>query len=98
LVCTLPTRPRKCGTLGAARHRIRRSGGTAITDSEELALVNAAIEAILTKGVSSYSIAGRSATSLDLPVLYARQKELTVRIQAAAGTSRTLVARFRAPG
>lgn len=70
----------------------------ALTDERELKLVKEAIAAILTRGASSYSIAGVAFTSLDLATLYERQRVLEARIAAQAGTRRALVARFRQPG
>lgn len=75
--------------------------GVTVTDAEELVQVNAAIEAIYHRGAQSYSIGGRTFTSLDLATLYERQAVLTARVNAAAntpGTRRTIVARFKNPG
>lgn len=46
------------------------------TYSEQLDEVQAAITAIETTGVQSYSIAGRSLTKADLATLYEREKYL----------------------
>jgi hypothetical protein len=50
-----------------------------MTNSEELTLVDAAIEAIL-GGAQSYSIAGRSMTRADLETLFARRDYLVAMV------------------
>lgn len=46
------------------------------TNATLLAQIDAAIEALLTGGASSYSIGGRSVTKLDLDKLFAQRERL----------------------
>ena len=62
----------------------------------ELALVNAAISAILSGTVSSYSTDGRSATKLSLSDLRAHRAELQAQIARLSG-GMFAVAQFRTP-
>ncbi|HEY1190159.1 MAG TPA: hypothetical protein VGE74_21110 [Gemmata sp.] len=66
-----------------------------MTAAQELALVDAAIETILTGGVSSYQINGRGATKLDLKQLWDRKRELEMSIDRASSTGGCRVAAFR---
>ena len=50
------------------------------TASSLLAQIDAAIEALLTGGASSYSIGSRSVTSLDLPTLFEQRRVLQAEV------------------
>lgn len=50
------------------------------TPSSLLAQIDAAIEALLTGGASSYSIGSRSVTSLDLPTLFEQRRLLQAEV------------------
>lgn len=50
------------------------------TPSSLLAQIDAAIEALLTGGASSYSIGSRSVTSLDLPTLFEQRRMLQAEV------------------
>jgi len=57
-----------------------------MTDEEELALVQEAIRAILTKN-QSYSFGNRMMTRANLKELYERERELRLRISRRRGIS-----------
>jgi hypothetical protein len=61
---------------------------------QELALVNAALEAILGGKVQSYSINGRQVTRLNLSELWNRKKELEATV-ARASSGGFFLARVR---
>lgn len=65
-----------------------------MTAAEELALINTAIESILTGKVQSYTINGRAVTRLDLADLWQRKKELEAAV-ARESSGSFLLARFR---
>lgn len=50
------------------------------TSTSLLAQIDAAIEALLTGGASSYSIGSRSVTSLDLPTLFEQRRLLQAEV------------------
>ena len=50
------------------------------TPSSLLAQIDAAIDALLTGGASSYSIGSRSVTSLDLPTLFEQRRMLQAEV------------------
>lgn len=66
-----------------------------MTAAEELTLIDAAMTAILTGGVASYSINGRSVTRLDYRFLVERKKELEIAIARQSSTGTCPVAKFR---
>ena len=51
-----------------------------------LALIDSAIEALLTGGASSYSIGSRSVTKLDLADLFEERKLLLMQVQRESGS------------
>jgi hypothetical protein len=51
-----------------------------------LSQINAAIEALLTGGASSYSIGNRSVTKLDLPALMSERRMLLTEVQRETGS------------
>lgn len=55
------------------------------TPATLLAQINAAIEALLTGGASSYSIGSRSVTSLDLPTLFEQRRMLQAEVDRESG-------------
>lgn len=55
-----------------------------------LAQIDAAIEALLTGGASSYSIGSRSVTKLDLNTLFAERRMLQAEVQRESGGSMRL--------
>ena len=55
------------------------------TATSLLAQIDAAIEALLTGGASSYSIGNRSVTKLDLGDLFAQRRLLQVQVQRESG-------------
>jgi hypothetical protein len=57
------------------------------TSASLLAQVEAAIEALLTGGASSYSIGSRSVTKLDLAELFKQRDMLMIAASREAGTS-----------
>lgn len=61
---------------------------------QELAAVNAAILSILQGKSSSYSLAGRSVTVLDLNTLYQIQGKLSAKIAREQGVPTRAVIRF----
>lgn len=56
-----------------------------MTPAQELALINAAITAILTGKVQSYSMNGRDVTRLDLADLWKRKNDLELAISREGG-------------
>jgi hypothetical protein len=56
------------------------------TAASLLALIDAAIEALLTGGASSYSIGSRSVTKLDLPALMQERRQLEFQVQRESGS------------
>lgn len=67
-----------------------------MTAQEELALIDEAIRAILSGGVASYSINGRSLTKLDYRMLVQRKAELEAQIAQQAG-GMFVASQFRRP-
>ncbi len=57
----------------------------ALSASSLLTQVEAAIEALLTGGASSYSIGSRSVTKLDLDQLFAERRMLQAEVQRESG-------------
>lgn len=55
-----------------------------------LAQVEAAIEALLTGGASSYSIGQRSVTKLDLATLFEQRNMLQMQVQRESGSAFSL--------
>lgn len=55
------------------------------TATSLLAQIDAAIEALLTGGASSYSIGNRSVTKLDLGVLFEQRRLLQMQAQRESG-------------
>ena len=51
-----------------------------------LALIDAAIEALLTGGAQSYSIGSRNVTKLDLAELFEQRRVLEMQVQREAGS------------
>ncbi len=51
-----------------------------------LTLIDAAIEALLTGGASSYSIGARSVTKLDLPALFSERRMLQSEVVRESGS------------
>jgi hypothetical protein len=64
------------------------------TSASLLAQVEAAIEALLTGGASSYSIGSRSVTKLDLNTLFKQRDMLQIQVQREAGRSIFSVAKI----
>lgn len=56
------------------------------TPADLLAQIEAAIEALLTGGASSYSIGNRSVTKLDLADLMSERRMLLVEVQRSSGS------------
>jgi len=56
------------------------------TATSLLAQIDAAIEALLTGGASSYSIGSRSVTSLDLPTLFEQRRILQMEADRESGS------------
>jgi hypothetical protein len=56
------------------------------TATSLLAQIDAAIEALLTGGASSYSIGSRSVTSLDLPTLFEQRRMLQMEADRESGS------------
>lgn len=56
------------------------------TSASLLALIDAAIEALLTGGASSYSIGSRSVTKLDLNTLFEERRMLQIQAQRESGS------------
>lgn len=54
--------------------------------SSLLAQIDAAIEALLTGGASSYSIGNRSVTKLDLGQLFDERRQLLLQVQRESGS------------
>jgi hypothetical protein len=67
-----------------------------MTDTALLALVETALESLLTGGISAYSINGRQFTKLDLPELNKMRKELQASV-AAASSGMFYASQFRNP-
>lgn len=55
------------------------------TPASLLSQIDAAIEALLTGGASSYSIGSRSVTSLDLPTLFDQRRMLQAEVDRQSG-------------
>lgn len=62
-----------------------------------LAQIEAAIEALLTGGASSYSIGSRSVTKLDLNDLFEQRKQLQFAVSRESGSGGFSVARLARP-
>lgn len=60
------------------------------TSADLLAQVEAAIEALLTGGASSYSIGQRSVTKLDLATLFQQRNMLQMQVQRESGSAFSL--------
>ena len=54
------------------------------TAASLLVLIDAAIEAIVVGGASSYSIGARSVSKLDLPALFAERRQLQAEVERDA--------------
>ena len=59
-----------------------------------LAQIDAAIEALLTGGASSYSIGSRSVTKLDLAELFKQRNMLAVQVQRESGSGAFTLAKL----
>lgn len=59
-----------------------------------LALIDAAIEALLTGGASSYSIGNRSVTKLDLATLFEERRMLETEVLRTTGSGAFSVAKM----
>lgn len=59
-----------------------------------LALIDAAIEALLTGGASSYSIGNRSVTKLDLATLFEERRMLETEVLRTTGSGGFSVAKM----
>lgn len=80
-------------TLRIKTHNL--APGASMSQAEqEFAAVNAAILAILEGGSSSYSLAGRSVTALDIETLYKIQGKLRARIARESGVPTIAVIKF----
>lgn len=66
------------------------------TDQEILDFTRAAIAQITLHG-QAYTISGREMTRADLPTLHKQMEIFEARVNAAAGSSRENLARFRRP-
>lgn len=64
------------------------------SSAELLALIDSAIEALLTGGASSYSIGNRSVTKLDLPALMTERRMLLTQVQRETGSGGISLARM----
>lgn len=64
------------------------------TSQDLLALLDSAIEALLTGGAASYSIGSRSVTKLDLPSLMKERRELLIQVQRETGSGGFSLARM----
>lgn len=64
------------------------------TSASLLALVEAAIEALVTGGAESYSIGSRSVTKLDLAELFKQRDMLSIAASREAGRSPFSLAKF----
>ena len=60
------------------------------TSADLLSQVEAAIEALLTGGASSYSIGARSVTKLDLDTLFKQRNMLQMQVQRESGSAFSL--------
>jgi len=56
------------------------------TAASLLALIDSAIEALLTGGASSYSIGARTVTKLDLSQLLEERRQLQIQVQRETGS------------
>jgi hypothetical protein len=56
------------------------------TAASLLALIDSAIEALLTGGASSYSIGARTVTKLDLATLMEERRQLQIQVQREQGS------------
>ena len=70
--------------MGTTRCRARVNGMASAASL--LALYDAAIEALLTGGASSYSIGARTVTKLDLGELQAQRDKLLFQVQRESGS------------
>lgn len=59
-----------------------------------LALIDSAIEALLTGGASSYSIGSRSVTKLDLGTLFEERRILQMQVERETGSGAFRLAKF----
>lgn len=64
------------------------------SSADLLALIDSAIEALLTGGASSYSIGNRSVTKLDLPALMTERRMLLTQVQRETGSGGISLARM----
>lgn len=64
------------------------------SSAELLALIDSAIDALLTGGASSYSIGNRSVTKLDLPALMTERRMLLTQVQRETGSGGISLARM----
>lgn len=64
------------------------------TSASLLAQVEAAIEALLTGGATSYSIGSRSVTKLDLATLFDQRNQLQIQADRESGRSPFSLAKF----
>lgn len=60
------------------------------TSADLLSQVEAAIEALLTGGASSYSLGARSVTKLDLATLFQQRNMLQMQVQRESGSAFSL--------
>lgn len=65
------------------------------TSASLLSQVDAAIEALITGGASSYSIGSRSVTSLDLPTLFDQRRMLQAEVDRESGGGMFRLAKFQ---
>lgn len=65
------------------------------TNQSLIAAIDAAIEALLAGGASSYSIGGRSVTKIDLPALFAERRHLQRQLDRESGGSVFRLAKFQ---
>lgn len=68
-----------------------------MSDAELLDIINTAISDLLSKGASSYSIAGRSVTYQDLGMLMEQRDRLQSKVNRAAAGGMFRVAKFQRP-
>jgi len=62
-----------------------------------LALIDAAIEALLTGGAQSYSIGSRNVTKLDLGTLFEERRMLSIQVQRESGSGAFGLAKLGRP-
>ncbi len=67
------------------------------TSASLLAQIEAAIEALLTGGASSYSIGSRSVTKLDLKTLFEERRMLQMQVQRESGSGAFGLAKLGRP-